>query len=34
MSNMLSIKWKHSDNSIPLLCRLVKGEATNDIYGP
>ena len=25
MSNMLSIKWKHSDYSIPLLCRLVKG---------
>ncbi len=25
MSNMLSIKRKHSDYSIPLLCRLVKG---------
>ena len=25
MSNMLSIKWKHSDYCIPLLCRLVKG---------
>ena len=30
---MLSIKWKHSDYNIPLLCRFVKGEATKDILG-